>query len=292
MCHTALRALQFDECPAGIVSGVNIILVPSLSSAFAIAGMTSANGRCHTFDERADGYARGEGCGGIVLQQERAEVSLGLELPGSAVRQDGRSASLTAPNGQAQQGLLTSALADAGLEPDDVALSEAHGTGTSLGDPIEARSLKAAVLMERADCSALAVGGVKANCGHAEPAAGLTGLFKLVLALQHGQAAPNAQVRKLNPHVVEATKGLACVFPPQLASLPSAGIQAGGVSSFGFGGAIAHCLLRQHARVKTLSTNGFCFKCRAFLWRETPHSMLHRQLPSSDAETVFRSAKR
>ena len=106
----------------------------------------------------------------------------GARLLGSAVRQDGRSASLTAPNGQAQQGLLAAALQDAGASADALVLNEAHGTGTALGDPIEAGSLVAAVLSAREE--PLALGGVKANIGHAEPAAGMTGLLKLALGLR------------------------------------------------------------------------------------------------------------
>ena len=139
-------------------------------------------------------------------------------LGGSAVRQDGRSASLTAPSGQAQQALLLAALADAAVTADAVALSEAHGTGTALGDPIEAGSLAGAVLSARGlGSAALGVGGVKANIGHAEPAAGLTGLLAVTRALGSGMAAPNAQLRALNEHVDSAAGGGRCALPTQLA---------------------------------------------------------------------------
>jgi acyl transferase domain-containing protein len=146
-CHAGLRALQLAECPTGLVVGVSLVLAPGISTSFATAGMTSAHGRCHTFDARADGYARGEACGGVVLRGGAEAEAVGLL--GSAVRQDGRSASLTAPNGQAQQGLLEAAMQDAKTSVDALELSEAHGTGTALGDPIEARSLKGAVLALR-----------------------------------------------------------------------------------------------------------------------------------------------
>ena len=113
------------------------MLLQASSLGFAIAGMTSPTGRSHTFDSRADGFARGEGSSAVAMAREEGGV---LQMQGSAVRQDGRSASLTAPNGQAQQGLLRSALADAGTTSDDLALNEAHGTGTALGDPIEVRA--------------------------------------------------------------------------------------------------------------------------------------------------------
>ena len=134
--------------------------------------MTSARGRSHTFDERADGYARGEACGALVLQPVVAEASLSVE--GAAVRCDGRSASLTAPNGQAQRALLSAALGDAGVGAASVARVEAHGTGTALGDPIEVGALAGAVVSAQGDAAVpLCVGSVKANSGHAEPAAGL-----------------------------------------------------------------------------------------------------------------------
>ena len=181
--HAGLRALQLAECTVGLVVGVTLMLAPGVGTSFAVAGMTSARGRSHTFDARADGYARGEACGGVALRGGMNDVAA-VGLLGSAVRQDGRSASLTAPNGQAQQGLLVAALQDASTSVDTLALNEAHGTGTALGDPIEAGSLVGTVLSAREE--ALAVGGVKANIGHAEPAAGMTGLLKLALGLSAG----------------------------------------------------------------------------------------------------------
>eukprot|EP00966_Prymnesium_polylepis_P160492 3710558-Prymnesium_polylepis.1 len=148
------------------------MIAPGPSISFAIAGMTSLSGRSQTFDKRADGFARAEACGAGALSC--AEEGVGLGVCGSAVRQDGRSASLTAPNGQAQQGMLSAALGDAGVSVSAMALVEAHGTGTVLGDPIEAGSLKAAVLALREGAAGpLGLGGVKANVGHAEPAAGM-----------------------------------------------------------------------------------------------------------------------
>jgi len=178
-CHAGMRALQMDECGHVLLAGVNLILLPRPSMNFAVAGMTSVRGRCHTFDNRADGYARGEGCVAAAMRCRDAGSGGKLGLLGSAVRQDGRSASLTAPSGLAQQGLLLAALNDAQLSRDELTVHEAHGTGTALGDPIEAGSLASAVLATREQ--ALEVGGGKANIGHAEPAAGITGLLKLGL---------------------------------------------------------------------------------------------------------------
>jgi 3-oxoacyl-(acyl-carrier-protein) synthase/NADPH:quinone reductase-like Zn-dependent oxidoreductase len=238
--HAGLRALQLAECTVGLVVGVTLMLAPGVGTTFAVAGMTSAHGRSHTFDKRADGYARGEACGGVALRRGVNDAAL-LTMCGSAVRQDGRSASLTAPNGRAQQGLLVAALQDADISVDALALNEVHGTGTALGDPIEAGSLVAAVLSTRED--ALAVGGVKANIGHAEPAAGMTGLLKLALGLHASEAAPNAQLRMLNPYVGDTLRSVACALPSQLASLMGDRKLVGGVSSFGYSGTIAHAVL-------------------------------------------------
>ena len=175
---------------------------------------------------------------------------------GSTVRQDGKSASLTAPSGQAQQALLAAALADAANAPSQLTLNEAHGTGTALGDPIEVGSFSSVVLSARRDATTppMPLGGVKANIGHAEPAAGMTGLLKLAQALQRGHAAPNAQLHALNPHVNGALQRLLCALPTQLAALAapwskeltvrSKELTLGGVSSFGYSGTIAHAVLQ------------------------------------------------
>ena len=218
-CHAGLRALQLDECRVGLVVGVMLMLLPGVGTAFGVAGMTSALGRSHTFDARADGYARGEACGGVALQRV-VEVWVALGVRGSAVRQDGRSASLTAPSGRAQQGLLVAALADGGMAPAGLVLAQAHGTGTALGDPIEAGSLRAAVVDARpASCVPLAVGGIKASIGHTEPAAGLAGLLQLSLGLVRSAMWPNAQLRVLNPHLRGAMAGTGCVLPVQVGAL-------------------------------------------------------------------------
>ena len=170
------------------------MLLQASSIGMAIAGMTSIAGRCHTFDSRADGFCRGEGCSAVVVCRGADRL---VVMRGSAVRQDGRSASLTAPNGQAQQGLLRGALQDASVQARAISLNEAHGTGTALGDPIEAGSLAAAVLAEQRPRDALACGGAKANLGHGESTAGVSGLLRLALGVTCGKAPPNAQLLSL-----------------------------------------------------------------------------------------------
>lgn len=225
--HSAMRALRHGECAAHVALGINLMLLHASSAGMAIAGMTSATGRCHTFDDRADGYARGEGCSALVLHNQEEPQKLQLSLRGSAVRQDGRSASLTAPNGLAQQGLLVAARSDASAQA--LEMHEAHGTGTALGDPIEASSL-AAVVQGRNDNPV--VGSTKANLGHGESTAGATGLLRLGRGLLGREAGPNAQLRVLNPRVGHSLRGLAFTLPTQLAPFSSGG--DGGVSSFGY----------------------------------------------------------
>jgi len=239
-CHAGLRSVQLAECVSSLVSGVTVMLVPTVGRSFAIAGMTSVQGKSYTFDTRADGYARGETCGNVVLCDASNPAALGVQ--GSSVRQDGRSASLTAPNGSAQQGLLKAAMADAGTTAEVYALAEAHGTGTGLGDPIEAGSLAGALLSGRT-AAPLALGGIKANMGHAEPAAGMSGLLGLALGLRSSVAAPNAQLRVLNLHMAPTLRNALCGLSLQPAKISPAEQAVGGVSSFGFSGTIVHTVL-------------------------------------------------
>ena len=268
-CHAALRALQLNEADRNLVAGVALILTPTAGVSFAVAGMTSATGRSHTFDARADGYARGEACMSISLQRgaDRSEFI----LQGSAVRQDGRSASLTAPNGSAQQGLLTAAVSDTG-GIHELALHEAHGTGTALGDPIEAGAL---VTVHKEQKFPLHVGGIKANIGHAEPAAGMTGLLKLVLSLGEGAAAPNAQLHALNPHVEAALKQhkVTCALAAQKTPLPMAWL-VGGVSSFGYSGTLVHAVLEHSLGgfKEAAPTAQRVYRRHVFLWRPSASS--------------------
>ena len=306
-CHAGLRALQLEECPAGLVAGVFLVLAPGIGFSFAVAGMTSACGRSHTFDARADGYARGEACGGATLR--RSPEGLGVGLLGSAVRQDGRSASLTAPNGQAQQGLITAAIRDAATSAGSLSLNEAHGTGTALGDPIEAGSLAASVLLDRSlveGDETLSVGGIKANIGHAEPAAGMTGLLKLVFGMCASAAAPNAQLHMLNPHVGDRLRSCTtCMLPTQPLGL-HCGVNdeaKGGVSSFGYAGTIVHMAVRKlwldnHDEAPQLvpseegSPRGYrlapMYRRIGFAWY-SPHPLAQRRLRGSNQSIIVRS---
>eukprot|EP00966_Prymnesium_polylepis_P273615 6320867-Prymnesium_polylepis.1 len=216
-----------------------------------MAGMTSPTGRCHTFDAKADGYVRAEAVVSTTLHSESAafgrETGTALRLLGSRVVCDGKSASLTAPNGQAQQALLRAALGASGLT-DGLDLLEAYGTGTPLGDPIEMRALFESVYANRsADARPLPVGAVKASVGHTEVAAGAVGLLKLASCLQWREAAPIAGLRTVNPMIASAMPA-GCELPLSPSKLAQ-GPVAGGVSSFGYSGTIAHAVLQAEDNV-------------------------------------------
>ena len=269
--HGALCALQRQETDLALLAGVNVMCHSDISQLFAASGMTSPTGKSYTFDSRADGYARAEACCCAVLQVDWSEA---MQCLAGAVRQDGRSASLTAPNGVAQQVLLRAALQWAGQTTAGAFLLEAHGTGTSLGDPIETRAMVAV----REEPQLLATMGCKANFGHTEPAAGLTGMLKLSLAMQHAAEAPNAQLRAINPHVKSA------MHEGQLSSLPvhlgRASTQKGGVSSFGLNGTIAHAVLAWK-EVRAVDSWGASRKVTATRSQMDAGSVTHQVPPSS-----------
>ncbi|MDD9943607.1 MAG: alpha/beta fold hydrolase, partial [Myxococcales bacterium] len=246
--HLACQGLRNDECSMAIVGGVNVLLDPAGYLTFSRLHAMSPSGRCHAFSERADGYVRAEGCGVLVLKRlgdaRRDGDNVLALIRGSAINQDGRSSSPTAPNGPSQQRVIRQALARAGVAGRDVDFVECHGTGTPLGDPIEVQAL-AAVYGEGRDANQpLVLGSIKSNIGHTEAAAGIAGVIKAVLALQHGMVPRTLHVGRLNSHVAWDT------LPVQVASQPVPQTDRGrslrcGVSSFGVGGTNAHAVLEQ-----------------------------------------------
>lgn len=246
--HQAIRSLRYGECDLAMASGANLILSPRLSIAFSRAGMLSPDGACKTFDARADGYVRAEGCGVVVLKRLQDALRDGdnvlAVLRGSAINQDGASNGLTAPNLTAQAQLLRQALSDAGLEPADIDYIEAHGTGTSLGDPVEFAALREVYGADSARKTPLWLGSVKTNIGHAEAAAGIAGLVKVVLALQHSWLPAHLHFESPNPHI--DLESLPARIPVNGQAWRSADrpLRAG-VSSFGFSGTNAHVVVEQ-----------------------------------------------
>ena len=237
--HLAATSLRRRECrEAGVVAAG--ALEPGLHAAFSAAGMLSEYGRCHSFDARADGYARGEGHVGFACAPRRVGAG-GLAVGGSAVRQDGPSASLTAPNGASQRALLARVVDDApGAR---AAALEAHGTGTALGDPVEVGAASDAL----AASPAVYCTSIKGNVGHLEAAAAAAGMTSLVvLPLVSAIFAPLASARRLNAHLssfdVAAFHFSADVLRSQV-DAPKRGAACGRASSFGYSGTIAHALL-------------------------------------------------
>eukprot|EP00964_Phaeocystis_antarctica_P010108 scaffold5531_cov79-Phaeocystis_antarctica.AAC.3 len=236
--HAASLSLAVDDCDSALAGAVSLMLSPRTTIAYAGAGMLSTDGRCKTWDAQANGYVRGEGVGAALLQRD-CQHDYRLEIASSIVRQDGRSASLTAPSGSAQTTLLAGAFHRAAVQIDSLQLIEAHGTGTALGDPTESRALLQAMESEipsKWTPQRVVLSGIKASVGHLEPAAGMVGLARLALSLVQRVGASNAQLRKVNPIVAISLREV-CEPRPVLGlhglQIRSTGAVAGGISSFG-----------------------------------------------------------
>jgi acyl transferase domain-containing protein/acyl carrier protein/SAM-dependent methyltransferase len=258
--HLACQSLRSGECDLALAGGVNLILSPDASVALSKGQMLARDGRCKTFDASADGYVRSEGCGMIVLKRLsdalRDGDSVLAVIRGSAINQDGRSNGLTAPNGLAQQDVIRTALERAAVEPSQVTYVEAHGTGTSLGDPMEVQALDAVLSKDRPPDQPLKIGSVKTNLGHLETAAGIAGLIKVVLALQHGEIPPHLHLRNPSPFI--AWENLPIVVPTTRTAWPSTSAgRIAGISSFGYSGTNAHVVLQEApAREAVCATAG------------------------------------
>ena len=241
--HLACQSLRRGESTLALAGGVNLMLAPEPTIGFCKLQALSTDGRCKTFDAAADGYGRGEGCGVVVLKRLGAAIAardpiLAL-IKGSAVNHDGVSNGLTAPNGEAQTAVIRQALHNAQLQPHQIQYVEAHGTGTSLGDPIELLALNQA-LGPRSH--PLLVGSVKTNFGHLEAAAGVAGLIKVILALQHQQLPPHLHLKHPNPLI--PWDRLAIQVPTQLTPWPATNDpHRAGLSSFGMSGTNVHIIL-------------------------------------------------
>lgn len=246
--HLACEALRRGECDYALAGGASLALSAETPMVLNRARMLSPDGRSKAFDEAADGYGRGEG-GALVLLRRLSDAQRDGDpilavIRGSAVNHDGRASSLTAPNGEAQVDVISRALANAGVRPDEIDVLECHGTGTPLGDPMEVRSLRRVFADGRPADQPLRIGSVKSNIGHLEAAAGVAGLVKTVLALRREEIPATLHVRRLNPVVAEEGKWLTVAAT----SVPwprSSRLRLAGVSSFGFGGTNAHLVVQE-----------------------------------------------
>jgi len=246
--HLACQSLRNRESDMALAGGANLILLPDVNIYMSRARTFSPDGRCKTFDARANGYVRSEGCGIVVLKRLSDAVAAGDNIlaliRGSAVRHDGRGGGYTVPNGGVQQELIREAMANAGVGPSAISYVEAHGTGTSLGDPIEMSALGAA-LRDEERREKIAVGSVKTNLGHLESAAGIAGLIKTVLALQHAELPPHLHLKEVNPQI--PLDDLGFMIPTEITPWPRdpERKRIAGVSSFGLTGTVAHVVLEE-----------------------------------------------
>ena len=287
--QSALRAVQLNECASAVVMGVNLMLIPGmLTKLFATMGMSSATGRSMSFDARADGYCRADACGSLVFgTRADAEARSGdakIAAFGATVRSEGRTATLTAPNGSAQHNLIAAAVATAGVDAEVVDIVEAAANGSAMGDPIEAGAVSKALLPAGGRPQPLALQGIKANVGHSEIASGTTGLIKLSLALGRNVCPPNPHLRVLNPNIAGSQlRGGSCILPVAASAGRSRRGMWGGVSSFAFSGTIAHAVLAAYAHKRAIPSAEMKYKPRAYEWCPTVHPLLVRPSPMEDA---------
>jgi acyl transferase domain-containing protein/aryl carrier-like protein len=246
--HLACQSIWNGECSLALAGGVNAMIAPTMTIAESKGGFLSPDGRSKAFDASANGYARGEGAGIVLIKPlARAQAdgdSIYALIRGSAVTQDGHTTGITVPNGSAQETVMRLAYQRAEIAPGQVQYIEAHGTGTPVGDPIEARAIGSVLSAGRPENKQCLIGSVKTNIGHLEAAAGVAGVIKTALALKHRQIPPHLHLHNPNPEI--PFEELKLRIPTTLEAWPSTdGPALAGVNSFGFGGTNAHVVLQE-----------------------------------------------
>ncbi|MBM7115272.1 type I polyketide synthase [Archangium primigenium] len=246
--HLACQSLREGESTLALAGGVNLLLSPEASIYLSSSGALSPDGRCRGFDAAADGFGRAEACGVLVLERLADARARGANvlavIRGSAVGHDGPSSAFTVPNGVAQREVIRQALRAADVAPARVSYLEAHGTGTPMGDPIEAEAMWSALKEGRVGGESLWMGSVKTNLGYAEAASGVVGMMKVVLALRHGQLPPHLHLKTPNPRIDWARMGV--TVPRELTAwTPTQGERVAGVTSYGRTGTVAHVVLAE-----------------------------------------------
>ncbi|ORY57229.1 uncharacterized protein BCR38DRAFT_461375 [Pseudomassariella vexata] len=258
--HQACQSLRLGETQTAIVGGTNLILEPGMLIPMSSLNFFSPEGKCYTYDHRASGYGRGEGAGTVVLKPLDVAIRDGdnirCVIRSTGVNSDGRTAGLMLPNGDAQEALIRSTYAAAGLDPGVTRYVESHGTGTKAGDPIESAAIGRVFghISESISVPNVRVGSIKTNIGHLENASGIAGLIKTILSVEKGMILPNSNFEKAGDRVFLDEYHL--TVPTHLEPWPLAGLRRASVNSFGFGGTNAHCVIddaENHLRSKHLS---------------------------------------
>ena len=257
--HRAMENIRNGHCDMALAGGVNVLLSPQLTLSFSQAGMLCEDGRCKTFDQRANGYVRGEGVGMIVLKPLSKAQADGDQIHaiirGSAENHGGKANTLTSPNPNSQKELLLKAYRSAGIDPRDVSYIEAHGTGTPLGDPIETDGLKRTFKelynqsnLKQPTTPHIHLGSVKANIGHLETSAGIAGVLKVVLALKHKMLPGNPHLDTPNEYLKLENSPFILQKETTTWETKNDKARIAGVSSFGFGGANAHIVIEESTK--------------------------------------------
>jgi acyl transferase domain-containing protein/NADPH:quinone reductase-like Zn-dependent oxidoreductase/NADP-dependent 3-hydroxy acid dehydrogenase YdfG/acyl carrier protein len=246
--HEAAQAIARGEIELALVGGVNALLIPETFVTMCKGRFLAEDGHCKTFDAAADGYARGEGAGVLVLKPladaDRDHDRIYAVIRATGVNQDGRTSGITVPNPEAQADLIRRVIAESGLRPEQIGYVEAHGTGTAVGDPLEMAAIGATLGRVEDRTADLVVGSIKNSIGHLEAAAGVAGVIKAALTLHHRQLAPQATLNQLNPAIPFAEHRLRVITEaePFPADYTTAAVS---VNSFGYGGTNAHAVLAE-----------------------------------------------
>ncbi|KAM5441355.1 Type I Iterative PKS [Microsporum ferrugineum] len=245
--HLACQSLRLKETNMSLVAGVNLIINPNTMHQFNALHMLSPDGISHTFDDRANGYGRGDGIGALVVKRLSDAIRDGdtirAVIRGTGANANGKTPSITQPSSEAQAELINQTYQDAGLDQSETGYFECHGTGTPVGDPLELAAIASTIGAARrtAGKTPLYIGGIKPSVGHTEGCAGLAGVFKAILLLEKGMLVPTYGVERVNPKLKLSEWHLA--LPHDILRWPSPGPRRVSVNSFGFGGANAHAIL-------------------------------------------------
>jgi acyl transferase domain-containing protein len=269
--HMAFNGLTLRQCSSAVNAGANLMLSVETPAAFAKSGMLSADGRCKTLDAAADGYVRAEALGALFLQRETLGGSGMALICSTAVNQDGRSSSLTAPNGPAQQEAVRVALSGANMVFSDLQAIQMHGTGTGLGDPIEVGALAALRAEDNMRSACLTLMAGKSLAGHSEPAAGVMGVSHAQLAVGMHASLPVLHLHGVNSYITPALQKGRWSLPRQLGGLASSALAvSSGVSSFAFQGTNAHIIVQQPQQLVDVQSKSKTKWQRSVYWAHPP----------------------